>query len=705
MNEKSLDRRPKILSYRNTLDGLNIAARDGILWPCHAFNFSLPYRKGRRLNIFEETVFKLTACETSETDKIAQLMGIEKELALFIQSKLRHFGLLDHRHILTEDGEKLIAAWDATETDNYVVATIFLDLLSGQLLPFITIDPLSFKQVQTTNAQGRVGFQLHVTSERPIYAQQIFPTRDAYWNKTPEPREIIKCIKEFKRRFKRYVMLNPDLKEDLPSIPNAEAISITSKPDLVFLHCEALIQRGNDDLLVTDGFGFGFSEIFSDYISSKDWEWINKLKQKGVEEYLRTEGSSSPDSSACTPPNLKRYPKIQSALLKATQSVSNSLETKIVSTNSENETYQQVAKALVSLYEAIEWTLRLIVSEYSAGYWDELLTSQSHRDNGNVLSALATKIGFNISKKEIRALEVAPGKIKRALLGDTEMQPLLALGLASASGNDRHPFYTLAKEDPDSLCFIFALKEARDPASHGNTLDLNLNAQHLPSYLDRTSRIIQLLLPDISIDFAGQESVIQRDQNQLHLVSRLELERKIGHGFVNSLSPTLREELIKMLMLSAEDSSDPDDIKRMVIALAATLQLTFFEITKNLTPVSELKSDIKQSALQAIVTAGYCPQINAIPKEISTVNPVRLERAYRGLSVTLGANLLSLFLLADHADLKALRDKAPQLIDFTSEVIKKRGHGNGHDQSISRADVLVLQDKLLNLIKLTMDTF
>lgn len=36
------DHRPKVISFHTALDGLNIAARQSVLWPCHAFNISIP---------------------------------------------------------------------------------------------------------------------------------------------------------------------------------------------------------------------------------------------------------------------------------------------------------------------------------------------------------------------------------------------------------------------------------------------------------------------------------------------------------------------------------------------------------------------------------------------------------------------------------------------------------------------------------------
>ena len=86
---RAKDHRPKVISFRTILDGLNIAARQDILWPCHAFKISIPQPKKSRLNVFEEMVLKLTAFESGDTGNIAQLMCMEQELVAFIQKLLK----------------------------------------------------------------------------------------------------------------------------------------------------------------------------------------------------------------------------------------------------------------------------------------------------------------------------------------------------------------------------------------------------------------------------------------------------------------------------------------------------------------------------------------------------------------------------------------------------------------------------------------
>ncbi|MDN4707692.1 hypothetical protein QYZ43_18200 [Vibrio parahaemolyticus] len=144
------DRRPKVISFNTALDGLNIAARQSVLWPCHAFNISIPQKKKNGLNVFEETVLKITEIESADTEKIALFTCLEKELVAFIQNRLNQLGLLNDRNELSEHGQELLNEWQNKSDGNleYTVATVFVDLLSGKLLPYVSTEPMSYKKSQ-----------------------------------------------------------------------------------------------------------------------------------------------------------------------------------------------------------------------------------------------------------------------------------------------------------------------------------------------------------------------------------------------------------------------------------------------------------------------------------------------------------------------------------------------------------------------------
>ena len=118
MSAKPKDHRPKVVSFHTALDGLNIAARQHVLWPCHAFNISIPQKKKTGLNVFEEVILKITEIESGDTEKIALLSCLEKELVVFIQNRLKQLGLLDNRYELSECGQELLneAGWICAPT-------------------------------------------------------------------------------------------------------------------------------------------------------------------------------------------------------------------------------------------------------------------------------------------------------------------------------------------------------------------------------------------------------------------------------------------------------------------------------------------------------------------------------------------------------------------------------------------------------------
>jgi len=306
---RAKDYRPKIISFFTTLDGLNIAAKEDVLWPCHAFNISIPQKKKSGLNVFEETVLKLTEIESGDTEKIAQLTCLEKELVAFIQNRFNQLGLLGDRYELSEQGRELLNEWRNKSEGNleYTVATVFVDLLSGKLLPYVSTEQLSYKKISKIGDSGFIKFLIYPTKEKSsVSARQIRPAKDSYWKAVPDSNDIIIAIREFKKKYKRHALLNQGVDQYPPPVPMAEAMSLHDNPELVYLHCNVLIQIGNSDLLVTDGCGFGFSESFANYLTSQDWKWVIDLKGKGIIDKLSSK-KSQPNKNAS---KSYKYPEI-----------------------------------------------------------------------------------------------------------------------------------------------------------------------------------------------------------------------------------------------------------------------------------------------------------------------------------------------------------------------------------------------------------
>ena len=709
MSGKPKDHRPKVISFRTALDGLNIAARQSVLWPCHAFNISIPQKKKSGLNVFEETVLRITEIESGDTEKIALLTCLEKELVAFIQNRLNQLGLLNDRYELSEYGQELLNEWQNKSDGNleYTVATVFVDLLSGKLLPYVSTEQLSYEKISRIGDNGFIDFLINPTNEKSrVSARQIRPSKDSFWKAVPDSNGIIRAIREFKKKYKRHALLNQGVDQYPPLVPMAEAISLHENPELVYLHCNVLIQIGNSDLLVTDGCGFGFSESFANYLTSQNWQWVIDLKNKGVIDRLSSDQSNeeAEDESSATD-GLKKYPRIARPLRRAQEYLSDAEKIEVDSSNDEQEFARLTGLAVVALYEAIEWALRFVVSDNPVTHWERLFSSQSYRENDKILRSFATKIGFDVSHSVKALLQVKPGKIRAADRGVSEMQPLLALAIAGAINDPNHPLNHLAIEDSGCLSFINALKEVRDPVSHGSSTDVELSPETLEGYRDRTTRLIQSLIPDITEDAYTAKTKQERDIDQVRLKARIELDKSLGLGFVQAVSPSLREELVKVTILSQRTTLDNEQLQRYINLLASIMQLSLFEVAKNRRSSVKNQTNLRDEAIEKIVQSGFYPAPDAIPEQISTVNTKRLYRAVQGSSTTLGAHLLAVFLLGSESELIELQKSDPKFVDFVANLIRLRGHGNKQQSDFSRNDMESLKNNVFKAIKIITEVF
>jgi len=703
------DHRPKVISFRTALDGLNIAARQSVLWPCHAFNISIPQKKKSGLNVFEDTVLKITGIESGDTEKIALLTCLEKELVAFIQNRLNQLGLLNDRYELSEHGQELLNEWQNKSDGNleYTVATVFVDLLSGKLLPYVSTEQLSYKKISRIGDNGFIDFLINPTNEKSrVSARQIRPSKDSFWKAVPDSNDIIRAIREFKKKYKRHALLNQSVDQYPPPVPMAEAISLHENPELVYLHCNVLIQIGNSDLLVTDGCGFGFSESFANYLTSQDWQWVIDLKNKGVIDRLSPDqiNEDAEDESSAAD-GLKKYPRIARPLRRAQEYLSDAEKIEVDSSNDEQEFARLTGLAVVALYEAIEWALRFVVSDNPVTHWERLFSSQSYRENDRILRSFATKIGFDVSDSVKAILQVKPGKIRAVDRGVSEMQPLLALAIAGAINDPNHPLNHLAIEDSGCLSFINALKEVRDPVSHGSSTDVELSPETLEGYRDRTTRLIQSLIPDITEDAYTAKTKQERDIDQVRLKARIELDKSLGLGFVQAVSPSLREELVKVTILSQRTTLDNEQLQRYINLLASIMQLSLFEVAKDRRLSVKNRTNLRDEAIEKIVQSGFYPAPDAIPEQISTVNTKRLYRAIQGSSTTLGAHLLAVFLLGSESELIELQKSDPIFVDFVANLISLRGHGNKQQSDFSRNDMKSLKNNVFKAIKIITEVF
>lgn len=702
IKKNAKDQRPKVISFRTTLNGLDIAAKQDILWPCHAFSISIPQKKKSALNVFEQTILKVTEVESGDTENIAQLTCLERELVSFIQNRLNQLGLLDERYELSEHGQELLNEWRNNSEGNleYIVATIFVDLVSGKILPYINTEQLNYKRISKITDSGYIEFLINPTNEKSkVSAKQIPLTKDSHWKVVPNSNDIIRAIRQFQIKYKRHALLNQGIDQYPPPVPMAEAISLHDNPQLVYLHCRALIQIGSSDLLVTDGYGFGFSEAFSNYLISRDWKWIINLKSKGVVDRV----NNSHDLHNKSPSKQYKYKEISKRISYVKKYLDNIDKSSIDSTHSESDYQREIETGIKNLYASFEWALRQVVSDYSVPEWGNIFSSQNYKENEKLLYGFAEKLGFSVNDNGNSVLQVKPGAIRQIERGKVELQPLLALSLAGAISNSAHPFHSLAINHPYSLDLLLRLKKYRDSIEHGSSSELDIDKNTLEELINKIIPMIVSLIPAVADDLRieGMDS-LSNDINQERHKADLKIVEVLGTAFTYSLPTDIRRELIRSEIM-LEKYSDDKAIE-IIKNYCSVMQHTLHEVVKNRKIINFEESNISK-AIERILESGFYNNFDAIPKQISTVNPKRLDRAARGSSSTLGAHLLAIFLLGLDNELVQLKSSDPEIVNFLADLIRLRGHGNQQLYDFPINDINSLRANTFKAIKTISEIF
>lgn len=703
------DHRPKVISFRTALNGLNIAAKQSVLWPCHAFSISIPKKKRSGLNVFEETVLKITEIESCETDKIALLACLEKELVAFIQNRLYQLGLLNDRYELSEQGQELLKEWQNKSGGSleYTVATVFVDLLSGKLLPYVSTEQLSYKKILRIGDNGFIDFLINSTNDKStVNARQILPAKDSFWKTVPDSNDIIRAIREFKRKYKRHSLLNQGVGQYPPPVPRAEAISLHENPELVYLHCNVLIQIGNSDLLVTDVCGFGFSESFAKYLNDQDWQWVKEIKRKGIVDRIPTknEGANFSKDEKWKYPGITKLFKGKFGIYSLLEKLSESPKTE----HEEKEYVFNKQKIGSKLYSSLEYALAIMVTEYPVPEWEQVFSGQNYKDNENLLCEFAKKIGFGLSPKSKPLLQVKAGAIRHIQLGQVKFQPLLAIVIAGAATKyPKHPVYELARNHSGFLDFALFLKKLRDPVSHGDISDYKQDAEELKESVNRTVDTICTFLPAISPEILGSNQRYDNaiDVNQERLIAETQLDEFFGTPFLYEMKYELKELLIRIECMLAQSLDDQMTIE-ILKAIASAMQIILQQKVTDRKAVGHSSSeDMKEIALRKIIEVGFYETHAEIPGSISGVKSGFIKKSIGGFGASLGADLLALIFVASNNEIQCLYQADAQIIRFIADLLIKRGDGNTLTVSLSHNDIESLKKNLFKAIKIIAEVF
>ena len=707
---------PGIISIEAPLTGGRISVAEPLLWPCLAISVPLPVLAGGGLNVFEEILLGLAAAGISTPEAVSDESCIPLELCAFLFKRLEQMKLLGKGGIPTKNGLAVLGGQAPDGNANEEPATMFMDISTGKVLPYaIKGSPRFKRRDRTQSGEGTEAFYPDpknpgttisaIVVEEPDNEAAIVP---------PESADLTAALKEYRRRL-----------HTLPSQAIRKAGFLTgfgiprktlspSNCEKVLMHCTAVLEEGGTDLLITDGTGLRFDEDRARYAAESEFDWIDVVKRKGIEIAAQRKTPSPARLSSNQDDCWTELDGNVRAAFASIHNYRNLLESAQSDTVAEAASNEQM-KIIRSLYSALEWAFREAVHGYeqrmaAAGSAVDPKTivsaiPEDDRACPDVLCAMAAETGFLISDDCRQFLRVTRGKAMSVYYeGDekhAELQPLVAVSLVEASHSQTQPICDLAAQDSGFLKFVSVMKHYRDAVSHGDT-SRQVDPAELEEAMDRTLAALSILVPEYVVpeDAGDANPSLQRQTEQEGLAATLEIESAFGSALASKLSDELFDAIKKMVLTRRKLERGEDVGADLTGDAAAALQIAFFDAASDANVQSGNGEDLKQKAFEAMAQAGYCGCAADLPPAVTTVRARMVEKACsKGISLTLGANLLRLFIVMDGSFLMKLHEKAPGLVEAAARAASLRVHNNTAGTSVPAVELVELAKNVFNTVK------
>ncbi|MFJ2462489.1 hypothetical protein [Pseudomonas sp. NPDC087615] len=689
----------KIIRYRPDLEGLEVAARKSLLWPCNAFSLSMPVTRQDRLNLFERTVLRLAAAGHCDSAAMAALTAMPEQIVSAIQSRLVQLDFLDEAMVPRHQVTGL--SWEDEEVVEEELCTVFVELITGRLLPFVLQGAPRFAQDPRQLDRFNVGFSVgSAGAARNCKGRLLQPGHEG---QVPCAQDLQALI-GVHLRHQRHRQAGVGAPGAACVATRAAGLVFSSEPQMVWLSLECVLQRGNLEPLLSDPFGHGFSNLFDESfkrLCRQDPDIDSWLGERFKDANVKMAGRVSPSE----PPlddRLARYLDDAHRALFKTQ-----LEVR--STEDERNLQRALATCAASLYGAVEHGLHLVVQGFRPhkGLLD-LLIEGDYRSNALLLAGVARKLGFSLNSKAAEILlEVAGGKFHAGRLDATvELQPLLALCLMSANADPNHPLRRLAASDPGWIDFLADFKRQRDRAQHGASLDNSLSSSAFPDLDSRIRTSLACLLPHLTLGKQAQTPRADRldDRTQAYV----DVVRRLGASRLGALSLASREILIS-LERERPVSEDPtnagevQDCSAMITHMASLLQIQMQDAQVGAPVYEPREADEKRPGLAANARqAGFKMAAADLPRALASVAWRQYRHAAAGRAATLGAQMLSFLLRLSPAHLQRCALTLPWLLVFTAELCELRRHGND-EVPLSVAQSEQMMDRMYALVRYFME--
>ena len=645
-------------------------------------------------DVFERVVFKLTHSTTGQAKEIANLSSLPLEFVEMIQAKLIQAGLLNSgvAPSLTPEGLKKLGLLHDYEPQK-VTLWCLRNALTSELVPFFSdTEPPVFSGM-LNREKGFLRF-LNTEKNRSISASGVGLRRvNSCGELSPE---------ELQRSYRKYeqICLKNAHKSRLFTQPlTLASLNFSPQvPELVYILCEIHAFEGRTDFLVTNGLGSGYSDSHLDYLKKFESALLGKFREDtDIED--RSQSDTSQNDKITYNSNYYDLHK----LLHNTYKKLIKLEQEVTSDIGHNQYLNAKQDVIKGVYDGYELALYMLSEIYPIkSVKTGLKNSPPFKHACRRIQKVVKKLGFKWQDSCKEVLAAKAGQIIH-FTETKSIQAGLAIAVMSTTRGE-HPFENVAEKHPLLLHHLSRLKMLRDQVNHGKQIPQTCTNQALETSFKELIAVISLMFPgeNFNIEASKQRNIFKENIKAQKVTQTL--EKALGHSLIDQLSSVSKRNLEAAIELNMDQKEQSQSA--YVTKLANALQDILFISCRNARQFSSGEALSAKEVLVRVKTklrqVDLLDRDAPLPSNLHYTSKHRIIMAWEGRNSTLGANFLAFIAYQDLICLKQLKDRVPQVIQFVSNLIEIRAHGQT-EASWNEISQEIPETTYLKLIKTIME--
>ena len=508
---------------------------------CDAYDVYLPIISDdeNELNIFEETILRLSAINRIDLERIHQQLCLKPDFTRVIWEHLLYKEYIGEDGRISEFG-KVYLGKSEQEADQQKKQQkqhyrILVLKQTGEILPHI------FR----TDYKIKLQASLDKCKMTILYGSRGKPKSIDGFIWTPKKGEYRVRSKiqqsEIIRMVQLHNMQNP---LNMLRLSTSDTIDISKKPMEVYLHVKMILQRGLlDAVIVSDGSSF-VNGVVTKYAREQQQEDVLRLR-KNAEQNIK--------SNKQTAQNFKKYNEVHSAMELAKIPEGDTID--------EIQQRKQIrSDNLIRMHTALEWACAHFLRIYSIDPNSlKSLQVNTCKQNQKILLMMARRMGFSIKEDN----EVLLGRLDGLFLRQYQesdvpnLNVLLPLIIVSAKDNPSSSLREVAREMPYIFHTFKRLSETK-MLRHGNEQVKDDFNDYKTIELE-VKKFLKLLLPGYADEETQSVIVAQDDSSVIRLHAEENVSRFLGRDIYERFGNRLKEDICT-LALTADPQNEREAI-------------------------------------------------------------------------------------------------------------------------------------------------